>query len=149
MKLKKRDLALVALQVLFFVFYFLDFKVFKVEDLGIINTLGLVIAFSGFFVLSTALLQLNTNLSPFPTPKKGSKLIKNGLYSHIRHPIYTGILFTVFGIAIYLGSIYKIGIGFLLLLLFDVKVRYEEQLLRNKFHDYENYIKKTGRFLPR
>lgn len=149
MKLTTKDLLLVALQIFLFALYFLDFGFFKIDDLGIISNIGLMIAIVGSFVLLIAILQLNTNLSPFPRPKDSSILIQNGLYAHIRHPIYTGILFVVFGMALFLGSIYKIGIGFLLLLLFHFKTRYEEKLLLQKFDEYEMYMLKTGRFIPK
>jgi protein-S-isoprenylcysteine O-methyltransferase Ste14 len=149
MKIRSRDIVLVGLQLCLFILYFTDFAVLRVSDLGIVSVAGLIIAAAGAIIMVVSLLQLNKNLSPFPTPREGSKLIKNGLYQYMRHPIYTGILFTAFGIAIHLGSVYKIIIGVLLFLLFDVKVRYEEQLLRQKYKEYDAYMKSTGRFLPR
>lgn len=150
MNLKLRDFVLVGLQFVLFAVYFLDFNVLQVRDLGFISRIGFVITICGVVLFFIALLQLNTSLSPFPTPKKDGFLVKNGLYSFMRHPIYTGILFAVFGFAIHLGSVYKIFIGILLFLLFDVKVRYEEQMLRRKYkEDYESYMEHTGRFLPK
>ncbi|XLS30726.1 methyltransferase family protein [Flavobacteriaceae bacterium M23B6Z8] len=149
MKLTTKDLLLVTLQFILFGLYFLDFSFFKIDDLGIISHIGLIIAIGGSLVLIISLLQLNKNLSPFPTPKDNGILIQNGLYAHIRHPIYTGILFVAFGMALYVGSIYKIGIGFLLCLLFHYKTKYEEELLLQKFKEYEMYMLKTGRFIPK
>lgn len=149
MRLTSRDIVLVAIQLFLCILYFVDFSILQVSGLGLVSKIGLLIAISGAFICLLSILQLNTNLSPFPSPKQGSTLVKNGLYHYMRHPIYTGILFLAFGIAIYLGSAYKIFIGLLLLLLFDVKVRYEEKRLKQKYKEYEAYMKCTGRFLPK
>ena len=45
-------------------------------------------------LMSLAALQLNRNLSPFPSPKKESKLSTSGAYKYIHHPIYTGLPLT-------------------------------------------------------
>jgi len=109
----------------------------------------LVIAILGLILLLTALLQLNKNLSPFPTPKIDGQLIESGLYQYIRHPIYTGILLMCFGYAVYTGSFFRIGISIALWILFYFKSNYEEKLLRNRYPDYLAYAKSRGRFFPK
>jgi protein-S-isoprenylcysteine O-methyltransferase Ste14 len=94
-----------------------------------------------------ALLQLNTNLSPFPSPLASGKLITNGVFRVSRHPIYTALVFSGFGYAIYQPSLYKVLITLILLTLFYYKSVYEEKLLRNKFPEYRDYKKITRRFI--
>lgn len=96
-----------------------------------------------------ALLQLNKNLSPFPTPIVGGELIQTGLYKYIRHPIYRSILLSLWGCGLYTGSSYKLIITTILLFLFLSKSRYEEEKLSQVFTAYANYMKRTGRFFPR
>ncbi len=110
---------------------------------------GLAIAILGLVILLLAILQLNENLSPFPTPLVHGKLITNGLYHLVRHPIYTGIIIGSLGYGVYSQSISKIAIGFILWILFHFKAKYEEKLLIDKFIEYPNYIKSTGRFFPK
>lgn len=147
--LSYKDYLLVALQGVLFVMYIIDLEILHIKLPSIITITGLLIAIAGVFILLLAILQLSNNLSPFPTPKNGSSLIKNGLYHHIRHPIYTGILLIFYGYGVYYESVYKIVITSLLLILFYVKSIYEESKLRQKFPNYSTYALKTGRFLPK
>lgn len=147
MKINSKDIVLVSIQLVLFIVYtipvgwslefFLWFKIF-----------GWVMAFFGFIVLALALLQLNKNLSPFPTPKNSAVLIQNGLYAWVRHPIYSGILLLFFGYGIYQDSLFKIVITIILWVLFYFKTQYEELQLQLKFPKYVVYKKNTGRFFP-
>jgi len=132
--------------VLFFCFIFdVDWSM----KLGLlIQKIGLGIAFFGGIIITLALLQLNKNLSPFPTPKNNATLLENGLYKYMRHPIYTGIILLFLGYSVYQNSVYKLLISILLVILFYFKSNYEEERLGQKFPDYKNYKTKTGRFFP-
>lgn len=108
---------------------------------------GLLIVGLGVILGSVALLQINTNLSPFPTPVAHCKLLTTGAFSIARHPIYTSILMVALGYALYQTSIFKFLITIALWVLFYFKSKYEEQLLLHKFSEYQTYKKKTRRFL--
>ena len=149
MKLQTQDFVCVGIQFLLFGLYVLDVDSIAFSLPSKVGLIGLTIAAVGVIVLVIALLQLNKNLSPFPTPKNGSNLVQNRIYSLVRHPIYTGILFVVFGYGLYQGSSYKLLISFLLLLLFFAKSKYEERNLVKKFLEYPSYKKTVGRFLPK
>ncbi|TPV31898.1 isoprenylcysteine carboxylmethyltransferase family protein [Paucihalobacter ruber] len=149
MKLSIKDYILVLLQAVLFVMFLFDFNWLDVTIPEWIKNVAIVFFGLGLLITMVALLQLNKNLSPFPTPKSNSALIKNGLYKYIRHPIYTGLLFLFFGYTVYSESIYRLIVSILLLALFHVKSRYEEQKLKERFVEYESYRTNTGRFLPR
>lgn len=108
---------------------------------------GLIILGFGLVLGLVAMFQINTKLSPFPTPVPNGKLITKGAYNIARHPIYTAVIFIGFGIALYQASWYKALIALLLLILFYFKSQYEEKLLSNKFSEYSDYKKKTRRFI--
>ena len=114
-----------------------------------IQKMGLTIAVFGGIIITLALLQLNKNLSPFPTPKESSSLLQSGLYKFIRHPIYTGIILLFSGYSVYQNSVYKLLVSVVLVILFYLKSIYEEERLEQTFPNYKNYKTKTGRFLPR
>lgn len=146
--MKLKDITYVSIQFILFIIYALTPAV-RVFYLPVfLKGFALAIAILGGLVLLIALLQLNKNLSPFPTPKTKGKLITIGLYRWVRHPIYSGILLFVFGDAIFNQSWSKLVISFLLLGLFYFKSVYEEDLLKQKFSDYADYQKRTGRFFP-
>jgi len=149
MNLNAKDYFFVGIQLILFVLYIFDIFIFEIHFPEIINGFSAGIAVLGVVVFVLALLQLNKNLSPFPSPKSNSELIQTGLYKYIRHPIYTGILLTVFGYGFYTNSFFKIIISLLILILFYFKSSYEEERLSNKFFDYKKYMKSTGRFLPK
>ncbi len=149
MKLQAQDFIYVGIQFLLFALYVFNVDIVDFTLTSEVRFACLFIAMVGIAILGIALLQLNKNLSPFPTPKDGSELIQNGIYSLVRHPIYSGILFVVFGYGLYSESIYKLIISFLLLLLFFVKSDFEEKKLSEKFTEYSSYRKVSGRFFPK
>ncbi len=121
-------------------------------DLGYFNPLkliGLGMTVCGGMVGLMAIWQLRHSISPFPSPKLSAVLIDNGIFKWVRHPIYTGIMAMSFGYALVTGLFWKALIAVLLLILFQFKARYEEQLLQTRFEDYPSYMSKTGRFLPK
>jgi len=149
MKLPLKDYLFVGVQFILFAVYLLNVSLFPFQLPKYISYSGLILSGLGVIIGVLALLQLNKNLSPFPSPKTNSELIQTGLYKFIRHPIYTGILLMFFGYGIYQGSSYKIGITVVLNLLFYFKSSYEESKLQAKYQGYSGYKKTTGRFLPR
>lgn len=114
----------------------------------LVSYAGWGVGVCGLLIIALAMLQLNHNLTPFPTPKENGILIQSGLYKFVRHPIYSGIIVGAIGFGFALGSGWKIGIGAALWLLFFVKSTYEEKLLVTQYADYEAYQKRTGRFFP-
>ena len=145
MKIYPKDILLVSIQFLLFVLYTLDFKWFLGLS-SIVKNIGCAFSILGLLIIIIALLQLNKNLSPFPTPKDNAVLLQNGLYKLVRHPIYSGIIFLFSGYGIYRDCAFKLLITLLLIVLFYFKSNYEEKQLQNKFPDYVLYKKKVGRF---
>lgn len=119
----------------------------KIPDWAVYLSLG--VALVGISLGLTAMFQLNTDLSPFPSPIKNGTLRINCAYSITRHPIYTSILLFTAAYAFSQGSIYKFLIFCMLYLLFHFKSKYEEKLLSKKFSRYQNYQLTTGRIFPR
>ena len=147
MKKNYKDYLFVSIQFILFFCFIFDFNWSLKLGLAIQKT-GLLLAIFGATIIILALLQLNKNLSPFPTPKKNTALLQNGLFKYIRHPIYTGIILFFTGYSVYQNSFYKLAISMLLLVLFYFKSNYEEQRLEQNFPDYKLYKSKTGKFFP-
>lgn len=146
MHLTTKDYGYVILQFLLFLVYLFDIPWVDLHLPALVQTIGSVSAVVGVLVMILALVQLNRHLSPFPTPKSNAQLIRTGLYKYVRHPIYSGILLTVFGYALHEESLHKLLVGFALLILFSLKSSYEEKRLMQVYPDYEDYRKSTGRF---
>ena len=101
--------------------------------------IGIVMGFLGFFIFtgSALLFRINkTTMIPFQDP---SFLITNGIYKYTRNPMYLGMLFVQFGIAIYFGSISPFIIPFLFIPIMNSRIiQHEEVILEKQFG--ESYI---------
>jgi len=137
----------VGVQLLLIAAYMLPLKLYEIQ-------LPEWLRYSGLFILSlavvfgvVAVLQLNRKLSPFPSPVADGKLITTGAFRFSRHPMYTALLFSGFGYALYNISLYQLLITGFLFLLFYYKSDYEEILLMRKYPEYNTYKKSTRRFI--
>lgn len=144
----KKDILFVGLQFILFIAFIIDVNIYKLPQLLPDFILGILLAIAiVIFVLS--ILELKTNLSPFPSPKTQSQLVKTGIFNFIRHPIYTSLILGLLSWSLYQHSLYQICISSILIILFYFKSVYEEQLLMQKFKDYHTYKQETGRFFPK
>lgn len=144
-----KDKIYVLLQLIVFAVWWLDFEGLELIFPPNLRWIALFMAGIGTILILIAFLQLNTHLSPFPSPKEGSKLITSGAFTFARHPIYSGIIMIAFGISFWLGSGYKLIISLVLAILFYAKSSYEEKRLMDRFSEYVNYKAQTGRFFPK
>lgn len=91
---------------------------------------------------------LGPNLTPFPRPRPGGRLVQHGVYRWIRHPLYTAVLAGALGWSVIRGSLpaglFTVGLAFLL----AAKARHEEHWLRHHYPDYARYARRTWRFVP-
>ncbi len=78
------------------------------------------------------------------------RLVTSGPYAHIRHPLYTAMVIWAAALALVSANWVFAGLAVLVIVGFQVRVPREEQMLIDRFGDeYREYMKKTGRFLPR
>lgn len=144
---KTKDYLFVGIQFVLFAAYALPYRSMNFGRPDVLGNFGLLLAISGVCTGVLALIQLNTSLSPFPTPLTNGKLVTSGVFSLARHPIYTSLLMAALGYALYVGSGYQLLLGLVLLVLFYFKSAYEEQLLEERYPDYVEYRKRVGRFI--
>lgn len=111
---------------------------------------GFIVTVLGVGIALYARLSLGSNWSSTVMVKSGHELIRTGLYSRIRHPIYTGLVLGMVGTAMIRGHLRNwIGVA-LILGSFYFKARREEQLLRQEFGaEWDSHAQRTGMFLPK
>jgi protein-S-isoprenylcysteine O-methyltransferase Ste14 len=109
---------------------------------------GTALFLAGILLASTGTFNLGKNLTPLPVPKEHSVLIVTGAYRLVRHPIYGGIIFMAFGWGMWLDSWLTVFYALLLFAFFDIKSRYEERLLVEKFQEYTDYRKRVKKLIP-
>ena len=93
---------------------------------------------------------LGNSLTPFPKPRSDNILKTDGAYKVVRHPMYSGLAFGGFGLAIVTGSPVRIIYAVCLAALLNFKAASEEEYL-SKMHGkdtYDAYAAKTPRLIP-
>ncbi|QSS97437.1 methyltransferase family protein [Psychroflexus sp. ALD_RP9] len=129
---KLKDIIYVSLQAVLFVFYVIPVQIEVSLLIDLSGWFWWIFIGIGVIIGLLALLQLKTNLSPFPSPKHHSTLITSGVFKYIRHPIYTAILMVCFSYAMLSSNGWKLMVTIGLFVLFWLKSNYEEQLLQKK-----------------
>jgi len=112
---------------------------------------GIGIALLGFGLLQWAQVTLANSWSDTPRMMKEQALITNGPYRAIRHPIYTAFIL-ILGSTLFISSNWLIGLCWLGMTTLEVisRIGFEESLMVEFFGDqYREYMKKTGRLLPK
>ena len=102
----------------------------------------------GIAIMVLAALGLGRGLTATPVPNAHARLQTGGLFRFVRHPIYSGLLLFVVAHVARSGSLAQLGAGLLLVVLINVKARWEEDRLRERFDGYAAYADRTPRFVP-
>jgi protein-S-isoprenylcysteine O-methyltransferase Ste14 len=91
---------------------------------------------------------LGRNLTPFPKPSAGSRLVQTGIYGLMRHPLYTAVVCGSVGWSLVWQSWPALLAALALAPLLDAKARKEERWLRQQFPEYAGYELRVRRFVP-
>ena len=112
---------------------------------------GVGIALVGFALLQWAQATLGKNWSDTPRMLKEQALITSGPYKFIRHPLYAAFIL-ILGSTLLISANWLIGLTWAGMTVLDIasRISFEESLMVEYFGDqYRDYMKKTGRLLPR
>lgn len=95
--------------------------------------------------------QLSNNWSPVLQIKEDQKLIKDGIYKYIRHPMYTQSWLWVILQGIVAANWFVLVFGVITWgFMYFTRVFAEENMMINEFGDeYKEYMKNTGRLVPK
>ena len=116
-----------------------------------LRALGIVAAVLGFALLQWAHLALGRNWSDTPRLLNDQRLVTEGPYRWVRHPMYTAFLI-IFLAPLLLSANWLVGVLWLSATALDLasRVRFEEALLAEQFGEtYAELMSTTGRILPR
>jgi protein-S-isoprenylcysteine O-methyltransferase Ste14 len=99
---------------------------------------GDVLVALGLGVVAAVIIQ-NSYASSTVRVQEGQKLVSNGLYGLVRHPMYTGNVIMMAGIPLALGSYW--GLVFVVpgLIVLALRIRDEEKLLQDQLTGYRAY----------
>ena len=143
---------LVWIQLALFVLMVIGIQVFAPQSANTLGAIGLIIVIIGLAIGLMAMRDYRRGAGDSPNvspePKSHVPLVKNGIYSRIRHPIYTGVICIALGAALAHGHPVVLLIALAFIPFFTYKSRFEERLLQQQYADYGDYMQHTGRFLP-
>ena len=94
---------------------------------------------------------LGNSLTPFPKPRADNKLKTGGAYAVVRHPMYSGLIFGCFGVALLTGDPTRTLFTMALAALLNAKAAKEEDYL-SEMHGadvYGKYAMEVPRLIPR
>ncbi len=112
------------------------------------------LAAAAAFALIPALLVLfrtiGNNISPRETTRQGHRLVTDGPYRYVRHPLYSlaTIVFSLLALQTALWWLLAVLAAALALLVWRTQ-REEANLVAKFGDDYRHYMERTGRFIPR
>lgn len=110
--------------------------------------LGLILL--GLLVRWIAIFQLKEHFTVNVSIRDDHRLVEHGIYGYIRHPAYTGLLISFFGLGLAFNNVLSLITIFLpTLFVFLYRIVIEENLLIKSFgNTYEEYRKRTKKLLP-
>jgi protein-S-isoprenylcysteine O-methyltransferase Ste14 len=127
---------------------FIPLEVFRFHWLGkppkILSWLGLLM-----FIFGYALIALSMRENAFAAPvvrhqsERHQKVVDTGVYSKVRHPMYSGVVLLLVGMALWLQS----SAGALMMIipttLLMIRILIEENFLKRELNGYAEYTKRV------
>ena len=139
---------IVTIVFLFVIFFTKDLFRFSVT---LPSSLGLIIIFAGLVIIFIAARQFkaaNTTINPIK-PENASVLVKKGIFSYSRNPMYLGMLLIIIGFSIIHNLMAVLVIMPLwVIYITNFQIIPEEEAMEILFkEDFLNYCKKTRRWI--
>ena len=103
-----------------------------------VEIISLVVTNIGLIIMDLAMVQ-NAYASKLLDINKDQKLIDTGLYSHVRHPLYSGAVLMILGIPIALGSWISLIPAAIAVLAILIRIKFEEEMLIKGMDGYIEY----------
>ncbi|MDP4133374.1 MAG: isoprenylcysteine carboxylmethyltransferase family protein [Bacillota bacterium] len=134
----------------FYVVYYMFLR-FKIGYIGIINypviLIGAIMIIAGAALNIVGRFNLNSNWANHIKIYDDHKLITNGVYRIVRHPLYASIMLMLFGGCLaYRNWVCILLTAFVFVPFMYYRAKQEERLLEEKFPGYKEYRNKTGMF---
>lgn len=111
------------------------------EDVYVHHWVGLVLALVAFILWVMSRVQLGNSFTLAPHAKF---LVRSGIYSRLRHPVYYFSILAVVGISIFSWSLFMLIPLVILIVVESIRIKQEEKILLQKFgEEYIQYKKGT------
>ncbi len=120
----------------------LDFRFGWVVLPKAVSVIAAVVFLAGY-ALYAEVLRENAYLSRTVEVQEGQKVIDTGLYGVVRHPMYAATLLMFLSMPLVLGSVIALVIFLIYPVVIAVRIRNEEQVLREGLPGYADYQKRV------
>lgn len=119
------------------------------STLAAVCSLGLIIGAVGFCILGVVEFKKNKTTVDPRFPDKSSSLVKSGVYSVSRNPMYVGFAMTLLSLVVYLQSpLLVVGVVLFVFYMNKYQIKPEERALETHFGDeFTDYKKQVRRWL--
>jgi protein-S-isoprenylcysteine O-methyltransferase Ste14 len=107
-----------------------------------------IACWGGVLLILVAIYTLRRVIQIEPAPREGGELVTAGVYRWLRHPIYTGTLIAALGLFLWKPSLGVAIVSGVLVVYLLIKVRFEEQLLAQRYAGYKDYKTRSLGFVP-
>jgi protein-S-isoprenylcysteine O-methyltransferase Ste14 len=117
---------------------------------GLVSFLGVALYVAGWWIMTLAM-----KVNPFAVPvvrlqeDRHQRVIDNGIYAVVRHPMYAGFVPMVVGPALWLGSYVAALLAIIPIAVVAVRSIFEERFLERELKGYAAYMEKVRyRLIP-
>ncbi|MDF2531290.1 MAG: isoprenylcysteine carboxyl methyltransferase [Clostridia bacterium] len=156
-KKERKSIVETGTMTLFFIAYYL-ILVSKVGTIGLTSqlakqlmmVLGTIMILTGCAANIKGRFNLGKNWANQIKIYKEHTLVQTGMYSIVRHPLYSSIIFMFYGgCLVYRNIAAFTAVSFVFIPFMYYRAKQEETLLLQSFPKYEEYKKTTGMLFPR
>ena len=117
---------------------------------GLVSFLGLALYVAGWWIMTLVM-----KVNPFAVPvvrlqeERHQRVIDNGVYAVVRHPMYAGFVPMVVGPALWLESYVAALLAIVPIVVLAVRSVFEERFLKRELKGYDAYTEKVRyRLIP-
>lgn len=110
------------------------------------SILAWLVIFAGTVVILSGLMTIRWRAA---APSMQDTLVTHGIYAHIRHPLYSGMLLELAGLLLWIPRVTVLIACLLGWLWVIVQARLEEMDLQQRLPAYREYMQRVPRFIPR
>jgi protein-S-isoprenylcysteine O-methyltransferase Ste14 len=110
------------------------------------STISWILILAGVSIIITGLMKLRWRAA---APSIKDMLVEQGVYAHIRHPLYSGMMLELIGLFLWLPTISVLVACLLGVIWVMIEARLEEIDLVKRIPEYKEYMLKVPRFVPK
>ena len=114
-----------------------------------LRVMGIALFFVGGLVGIAGTRSLGRNRTPYPVPEAHARLVQEGIYGYVRHPLYSCLIVLGISWAAIWFSVATLVSGVVQALFLYLKAGLEERKLLVQFVEYREYQLRVPRFFPR